>query len=147
MTLLGRVVEPCNLAHCECNVRASVCGQVEKHSDDRWVAPLLIHGFTIRIDSKCSGSTRNPVWVAICHCCHCKNFLDESLLHCSDCTSLFVMNKLDAKKFRKGSLVSQLKATLCKPVNQLIDVMFILCTHSCIIDIQNNQHVWLDQKA
>ena len=34
MTLPGRVVEPCNLAHCECNVRASVCRQVEKHSDD-----------------------------------------------------------------------------------------------------------------
>ena len=67
MTLLGRVVEPCDLAHCEGNVRASVCGQVEKHSDDRWVAPLLIHGFTIRINSKCSGSGRNPVWVAIFH--------------------------------------------------------------------------------
>ena len=27
MTHLMRVVEPCNLAHCECNVRASVCLQ------------------------------------------------------------------------------------------------------------------------
>ncbi len=80
VTFLWAVTEPGDLANGKRDVWASVCGEVEQHSDNRAVAPDFFHGRSIGINSECGLSSWRPVVVAIGHTSCFLDLLDETFL-------------------------------------------------------------------
>ena len=104
MRLFWVGVESTNLAHSECNVRATVAGQVEEHSHYRGIVPRVAHGGTVRVGAKGLLGAGKKVGPAVLESCCRNNLVNQSALG-QAILVLVRLFKLDAKELRKASFL------------------------------------------
>ena len=101
------VAEPGDLADGECDVGASVGGQVKEHANNRTVAPRFRHRRSVGIDSKCGLSGWRPIIIAVGHTSRFLDFLDEAFLSQRERAIRSVASEIDAKEVSKRALASE----------------------------------------
>jgi hypothetical protein len=67
MTAFGIVIESRHLADGEGEVGTSICGEVKEHNNNWRVAPSLLHGLTVRVNSQGLLGWGRLIWITICH--------------------------------------------------------------------------------
>jgi hypothetical protein len=125
VTFLRAVTEPGDLADGECDVRASVGGKEEQHSNNGAVAPRFVHGRTVGINSESGLRGGRPVVVAIGHSGCLLDFLDESFLGESEGSIFQILREIDAKEVGEGALASEVETLGFKVREELLEVVFV----------------------
>ena len=146
MRLFWVGVESTNLAHSECNVGATVAGQVEEHSHYRGIVPRVAHGGTVRVGAKGLLGAGKKVGPAVLESCCRNNLVNQSALG-QAILILVRLFKLDAKELRKASFSGKLETLVLQGLDQVVDVLGIFCGNSTVIDIENDHDFVSEQEA
>ncbi len=106
MALLWAVAEPGNLADGKRNVRASVGREVEKHTDDRAVAPSFFHRRSVGIDSESGLSSWRPIEIAVGHASCILDLLNQTFLCEGQCAVCGIFSEVDSEEVGERALAS-----------------------------------------
>ena len=140
MTLFGIVTEAGNLTDGKSNVGTCVGGEIQEHTNNRAIAPGLIHWESVRVDSESQLTCRCPIGIAGNHAGGFFDLVDESFLSECERTNFCILGKFDAEEICKCSFSGEAQSFRFEVRKQFLQVFFVGICDTEVINIENNHY-------
>jgi hypothetical protein len=139
MNFLWAVTEPGDLADGNCDVGASVGGEVKQHTDNGAVAPGFFHRWSVRVSSESGLSSWRPIKIAVGHASCILDLLNQTFLGEGQCAIRQILSDIDAQEVSKSTFASKVESFGFQVGEKLLEVVFIsTVSNTWVVSVENN---------
>jgi hypothetical protein len=112
MALLGVRGESIHLTDSVGNIRACVCREVEEHTDQRSIIPLLLDRCTVWIRAKGHLRVCELVCTSLSETHNACNLLNEACLSEGECSGRIISSELDSEVLEQPFLLGEFESAV-----------------------------------